>query len=175
MEDGSPLEREALLSTRARTQPDLLREVRAMLAEAARGDGALSAGAGLGALQRLREEDDAHPLSVLQGQYNILRVIGEGGMGIVYEAEQAIPRRRVALKALRAGHGARHALRRFEQEAHILGRLHHPGIAQIYEAGAGDPGRGELAYFVMELVEGPPLTVWARERPLRARVEILIQ
>ena len=159
MEDGSPLERfrqvmtlfeeacalppaerEALLETRARTQPDLLREVRAMLAEAARGDGALSAGAGLGALQRLRGEDDAHPLSVLQGQYNILRVIGEGGMGIVYEAEQAIPRRRVALKALRGGHGARHALRRFEQEAHILGRLHHPGIAQIYEAGPAIPG-----------------------------------
>src|SRR5687767_7078934 len=69
------------------------------------------------------------------GRYRILRVIDEGGMGRVYEAEQAEPRRTVALKVIKHGLASGQLIARFAQEAHALGRLQHPGIAQIYDAG----------------------------------------
>src|SRR6185369_3194337 len=72
------------------------------------------------------------------GRYKVLRVIGEGGMGVVYEAEQEQPRRTVALKVIKSGMATPESLQRFEQEAHALGRLQHPGIAQIYEASTLD-------------------------------------
>jgi len=100
----------------------------------------------------------------LAGHYRIVRLIGEGGMGVVYEAEQTMPRRVVALKAIRSGLIGRQVLRRFVREAHILGRLAHPGIAQIYEAGTvddGTPANAEQAYLVMEYVDGLPLTEYA--------------
>ena len=79
------------------------------------------------------------------GSYRILGIIGEGGMGVVYEAEQDRPHRRVALKVIRPGLAAPTRLRRFEHEAEILGRLQHPGIAQIYDAGVADTGHGAAA------------------------------
>ncbi len=108
-------------------------------------------------------------MPLLTGQYRILRVVGEGGMGIVYEAEQSFPKRRVALKAMRPGMFSRRMLRRFQNEAHILGRLQHPGIAQIYEAGASDPQHPDDAFFVMEFVDGLPLTAWAEQKKLSTR------
>src|SRR5215470_1423590 len=74
------------------------------------------------------------------GQYRILSKIGEGGMGVVYQAEQDHPHRIVALKVVRSGLASSGLLRRFEWESEILARLQHPGIAQIYEAGAADAG-----------------------------------
>ena len=65
-----------------------------------------------------------------------MRPLGEGGMGVVYLAEQESPRREVALKVIRPGTLSAGTLRRFEYEAQVLGRLRHPGIAQVYEAGA---------------------------------------
>jgi WD40 repeat protein/serine/threonine protein kinase len=117
------------------------------------------------------------PVPMLAGQYRIIRVIGEGGMGIVYLAQQARPRRLVALKALRPGTASRHMLRRFEHEAQILGRLQHPGIAQIYEAGAAAAESADQAYFAMEYVSGLPLTEHADERRLdhRQRVELMLR
>ena len=79
------------------------------------------------------------------GHYRIVRVIGGGGMGTVYEAEQEAPNRIVALKVIRAGVASPNLLRRFEHEAQILGKLDHPGIATIYEAGTFDAGEGPLA------------------------------
>ncbi|MEL6397430.1 MAG: protein kinase, partial [Planctomycetota bacterium] len=70
------------------------------------------------------------------GRYRILREIGRGGMGVVYEAEQESPRRRVAVKLIRDSFATEEIRRRFENEANALGRLEHPGIARIYEAGA---------------------------------------
>jgi len=87
------------------------------------------------------------------GAYRILRVIASGGMGTVYEALQDMPRRRVALKVLKAGLTSRQMVRRFAHEAEILGRLRHPGIAQIYEAGV-DRQAGNLPFFAMEFVSG---------------------
>jgi non-specific serine/threonine protein kinase/serine/threonine-protein kinase len=79
---------------------------------------------------------DPQPLPISIGRYRILRLLGEGGMGMVYEAEQDFPQRIVALKVIRAGYATGEMLRRFENETQALGRLQHPGIAQIYDAGA---------------------------------------
>src|SRR5688572_17618698 len=80
----------------------------------------------------------SHPDRI--GPFRILALIGEGAMGIVYEAEQERPRRRVALKIIRPGVATPTMLRRFEHEYEFLGRLQHPGIAQIYQAGVADTG-----------------------------------
>jgi non-specific serine/threonine protein kinase/serine/threonine-protein kinase len=102
----------------------------------------------------------------LRGEYRIVRTIGEGGMGIVFEAEQAFPRRRVAVKALRPGYASTGMLRRFRNEAEFLAKLQHPNIAQIYEAGVAGPDAPDQPYFVMELVRGDSLTSYARKHNL---------
>lgn len=107
------------------------------------------------------------------GAYRIVKEIGSGGMGTVYEAEQDNPPRRVALKVLPASSISRATLRRFEREAELLGRLQHPGIAQVYEAGVHTPqplddAVGPAAalavqpFFAMELVRGVTLHQYAR-------------
>lgn len=111
------------------------------------------------------------------GRYRILGVLGEGGMGVVYRAEQDQPRRPVALKVLRPGVVSPSVLRRFAQEAQTLGRLHHHGIAQVYDAGTFESGSGVQPYFAMELVEGPSLLQYAGERRLgmRERLGLIIR
>jgi tetratricopeptide (TPR) repeat protein len=88
------------------------------------------------------------------GRYKVRRIIGSGGMGTVYEAIQESPRRKVAIKVMRSGVTSRSAMRRFEYESQILGRLSHPCIAQVYEAGTYDDGTGGVPYFAMEYVVG---------------------
>ena len=89
------------------------------------------------------------------GHYHIKRLIGEGGIGAVYEAVQTQPRRTVAVKVLRSGSVSASALRRFEYESQLLARLRHPGIAQVYEAGTHDDGvGGPVPYFAMEYIPG---------------------
>jgi non-specific serine/threonine protein kinase/serine/threonine-protein kinase len=97
------------------------------------------------------------------GHYRLLRLLGEGGMGTVYEAEQDSPRRSVALKTIRPGLVSPALVKRFRQEARILGRLRHPGIAQIYEAGVAEDGQ---FFFAMEFVRGVPLNEYARRQRL---------
>ena len=80
----------------------------------------------------------------LIGDYRILALLGEGGMGTVYKAEQLHPQRIVALKMIRPDLSSDKILRRFKREAEALGRLQHQGIAQIYEAGTADGLRGRL-------------------------------
>ncbi|MHC4427240.1 MAG: tetratricopeptide repeat protein [Planctomycetota bacterium] len=91
------------------------------------------------------------------GRYTIRSVIAAGGMGVVYEAEQEQPHRTVALKVLRHGMGSRAMARRFRQEAEVLGRLRHPGIAQVYDAGTVDEGEGARPWFALELIRGRSL------------------
>ncbi|OWY71399.1 hypothetical protein B7486_12480 [cyanobacterium TDX16] len=88
------------------------------------------------------------------GDFEIVRLIGFGGMGAVYESIQQQPRRRVALKIMRGGLPSAAAIRRFEYEAEILGRLSHPGIAQIYSAGVHTESTATVPYFAMEYVDG---------------------
>ena len=96
------------------------------------------------------------------GEFKILSVLGKGGMGVVYEAEQQNPERRVALKVLRGGRLADEMqLRLFRREAQTLARLIHPNIAALYEAGRTDDG---LSFFTMELVRGEPLDKYVIER-----------
>jgi tetratricopeptide (TPR) repeat protein len=111
------------------------------------------------------------------GRYRIIRLLGEGGMGAVYEAEQDQPRRHVALKVIKAAWASPELLRRFEQESQALGRLHHPGIAQIYEAGSADTGFGLQPFFAMDLIHGKTLVEYAEEHKLntRQRLELMIQ
>ena len=97
------------------------------------------------------------------GRYTILGKLGEGGMGVVWEAEQDRPRRRVALKVMRSGHAVDelHA-KMFQREVETLGRLKHPNIAAIYESGHTEDGRD---FFAMELVRGQTLEAWLAARP----------
>jgi eukaryotic-like serine/threonine-protein kinase len=112
------------------------------------------------------QEGKSAAMPRLRGDYRILRTIGEGGMGVVFEAEQDFPRRRVALKALRPGMASQRMLRRFKNEADFLARLQHPHIAQIYDAGIADEGTPDQAFFAMELVDGQSLTAFATTRRL---------
>ena len=111
------------------------------------------------------------------GAYTVLGKIGQGGMGVVYEAEQAAPRRKVAIKLLHPMTATAESLRRFRREAQLLGRLQHPGIAQIIEASTHDLGRGAQPFFAMELVDGLPLTDYADANALdvRARLALIAQ
>ena len=111
------------------------------------------------------------------GSYRIIRLLGEGGMGAVYEAEQDQPRRRVALKVIKSAWADRELLRRFELESQTLGRLHHPGIAQIYEAGAAETSFGSQPFFAMEIIRGKPLIEYAEAKHLntRQRLALMIQ
>ncbi len=115
------------------------------------------------------------------GRYEIVRLLGEGGMGVVYAARQANPDRTVALKLLSTGRLSPSSLRRFQAEVDALASLHHPGIAHIYEAGTARLGPGgagfEQPYFAMELIEGAPLTEYARRHELdvESRLRLLAQ
>ena len=110
-------------------------------------------------------------------RYRIVRRLGGGGMGIVYEAEQRNPARRVALKVLRTGLVTPEARRRFELEGEALARLDHPGIARIYDAGTYDLAGEAQPFFAMELVDGPALDAWvdARKPTMRARLELFVR
>ncbi|HET8946987.1 MAG TPA: serine/threonine-protein kinase, partial [Candidatus Polarisedimenticolia bacterium] len=118
------------------------------------------------------EDDDAGSLDGrVIGPYKVIREIGRGGMGVVYEAEQTRPRRHVALKVILGGrHVDAMTVRRFEREAESLARLKHPGIAAIYESGRTEEGQH---FFAMELVPGRPLSeVLAESGPAASRAEV---
>ena len=98
--------------------------------------------------------------------YRILGKLGEGGMGVVYEAEQQQPRRRVALKVIRGGEVVDdNRVRMFQREVETLARLKHPNIGAIYESGRTEEGQ---PYFAMELVAGPTLDDFLRARRRRS-------
>ena len=98
------------------------------------------------------EDDDQSPLRI-EG-YRITGRLGEGGMGVVWRAEQVSTGRAVALKVMNvSAFGSRKARARFEREVELTARLEHPGIARLYESGVC---RGAF-YYAMELIEGLPL------------------
>jgi eukaryotic-like serine/threonine-protein kinase len=171
-------EREAALQAACGADPALRAEVEKLLACDAR---LLAAEGRKGFLQsplvRLggRPELSTAPLPPAEGEprlpervgrYRVLRLLGEGGMGTVYEAEQDNPRRTVALKVIRPGLASDSLLKRFAREAQILGRLRHPGIAHVYDAGVAESGQ---PYFAMELIAGVPLDRYADDHGLDAR------
>ncbi|MCL4220861.1 MAG: serine/threonine protein kinase [Phycisphaerales bacterium] len=114
------------------------------------------------------------------GRFRLLSLLGEGGFGMVYEAEQSEPvRRRVALKVIKPGMDSRAVLSRFEAERQALALMDHPCIARVYDGGSTGPESGHpgLPYFVMELVRGDSITTFCdRERlTIERRIELMIQ
>ena len=108
------------------------------------------------------------------GPYKLLEQIGEGGMGVVFMAEQTRPvQRRVALKIIKAGMDTREVIARFAAERQALAMMDHPNIARVLDAGATDTGR---PYFVMELVRGVPITEFCNQNSLsiRGRLELFV-
>ncbi len=99
--------------------------------------------------------------SILKGRYELVERIGEGGMGVVYMAEQEDPvRRKVALKVIKLGMDTKQVIARFEVERQALAMMDHPNIARVHDAGATKNGR---PYFVMELVRGIPITEYCNQ------------
>lgn len=120
------------------------------------------------------------PLPERIGPYRITGIIGEGGMGTVYEAVQRRPQRRVALKVIRGVLATTQAMRRFEREVELLGRLRHPQMAQIYDAGVHHEDANQrlpLPYFALELVNGKPITQYVTENKLTVeeRLRLIIR
>ncbi len=100
--------------------------------------------------------DGTIPTEQFEGKYRILRRLGEGGMGEVFEADQFRPvRRRVALKLVKSGMDSKQVVARFESERQALALMNHPNIASVFDAGETLDGR---SYFVMEYVKGVPIT-----------------
>jgi eukaryotic-like serine/threonine-protein kinase len=124
------------------------------------------------------------PMPARIGSYQIVQELGHGGMGVVYEAEQEFPKRRVALKLIRPELVSPELLKRFTHEAETLGLLQHPGIAQLYQAGLADePGVARQPYIAMELVRGEgegkagqalTLSRYVREHALDTRGKLVL-
>jgi non-specific serine/threonine protein kinase/serine/threonine-protein kinase len=109
-----------------------------------------------GDLERLRFPVGESEIPERIGNYRVLQKLGEGGMGVVYEAEQERPvRRRVALKLVKWGMDTKEVVARFESERQALALMSHPNIATVLDAGATEQGR---PYFAMEFVQGVPIT-----------------
>ncbi len=107
------------------------------------------------------------------GNYKIVEQIARGGMGVVYRAEQHPVRRTVALKVIKPGMDSEQVIARFEAERQALALMDHPNIARVLDAGATSSGR---LYFVMELVDGLPVTEYCEKHrlDLRARLELFV-
>lgn len=179
LDDG---QRESILSQRCNGDSQLESEVRSLLEF----HGKETSEEGFLNPSELREQRAAlEPVDPVRPQtriaeFTIVGKLGEGGMGVVYIAQQERPRRTVALKLIRGGIATSSMIRRFEHEAEALGRLTHSGIAQIFEAGVAplpDGLTGVQPYIAMELVQGPALTDpdLRRQLSLRDRVALIIK
>ncbi len=150
-----PVEKRAELLDAECPDPAVRREVEVLLAADAAAEGFLEGPA-------LERDEDGSGLEI--GPYRLLHKLGEGGMGEVWEAEQVSPvRRRVALKRIRGGMSRADVVARFESERQALAWMSHPNIATVFDAGSDTEGQ---PYFVMELVEGLPITDYCRHRGL---------
>jgi eukaryotic-like serine/threonine-protein kinase len=165
-----PAERSVFLGLACRSDAVLRSRLDELFAASARADGFLE--------DRSRFPTpipDSLPGARRIGPYTLGRLLGEGGMGVVWSAEQDEPiRRTVALKVVKAGMDSAAVLTRFEQEQQVLARMNHPNIAHVLDAGETEDGR---PYFVMELVDGVPIAPYCDGRglPLRDRLELFAQ
>lgn len=171
-----------LIRERAGADAAVAESLRSMLAahmsELASGD---DAGLQASALEAVGAEVEAAgqrmaaatPRSI--GPYEIVRFVAAGGMGAVYEALQHEPRRRVAIKVIRFELLSPSSVKRFEAEGHLLARLRHEGIAQVFAMGRTETPSGVVPYLVLEYVDGTSITAYARENQLDTtkRIELL--
>lgn len=110
------------------------------------------------------------------GEFRIVSVLGRGGMGVVYRAEQEEPKRIVALKVIRESALSKDARRRFQHEVECLAKLNHPGIAKVFAAGVARESGVDLPFFAMEFIEGSPLIQYAERQklPIRERLRLFV-
>src|SRR5215207_10161300 len=143
----SSAEREAYLEDACAGKPELRAQVDSLL-KAHNDVGSFLDGPAFDAQRTAPMEPISEQPGTVIGPYKLLEQIGEGGMGVVYMAEQQQPlRRKVALKVVKPGMDSRQVLARFEAERQALAIMDHPNIAKVFDAGATDSGR---PYFVME-------------------------
>src|SRR3954447_24883078 len=178
MRKGSPQERSAFLDEVCAEHPDLRREIDALLTAHDQAAGflegppvALASGVETSAATAPPPEQ----LGAMIGPYKLLQQLGEGGMGVVFMAEQLRPvRRMVALKIIKPGLDTKSVIARFEAERQALALMDHPNIAKVFDAGATDSGR---PYFVMELVRGVKITEYCDRNSLTTeeRLNLFVQ
>lgn len=171
-----PGQRAAFLEERCSGDPDLRREIAAMLSGQEAAVSWFDAWeGGLAASMPAEVEGQPGPENARVGAYRIVREIGRGGMGAVYLAERADGQfeQQVALKLMRFGLESDHAVRRFLAERQILSRLQHPGIARLLDGGAAADQR---PYFAMEYIDGAPISRYCDERrlPVRERLRLVL-
>jgi eukaryotic-like serine/threonine-protein kinase len=169
-----PADRGAFLDARCGSDPALRRDVESLMSALEIPDSDFLDPGQIPTLDMAAADGPLQPGTSLGG-FLVLHALGSGGMGVVYAAQQDRPRRTAAIKVLRQGFRHPEILRRFEHEAEMLGRLQHPGIAQVYAFQPGD--RATPAHLVMELVAGPPITDYARAQQLStaARVRLFVK
>jgi serine/threonine protein kinase/tetratricopeptide (TPR) repeat protein len=126
-----------------------------------------------GGLGAWSTREESRPLPARIGRYEILRVLGEGGMGTVYEARQDSPRRMVALKVIKLGMDSKPIIARFEAERQALAMMQHPCIARVYDGGTTEQG---MPFFAMEFVGGVPISEYCDQSRLttQQRLELFI-
>ena len=162
----SPDRRAAYLDQACGANQELRREIESLLRAHDASDGFLR-----DQPPRPQATVDYEPISerpgTVIGPYKLMEQIGEGGMGLVFVAEQQHPvRRKVALKLIKPGMDSREVVARFEAERQALALMDHPNIAKVLDAGTTDSGR---PYFVMELVKGMPITDYCDQNQLTTR------
>ncbi len=154
-----------------RPHEDLIRDAREQVASIDHADGTQCL---RDAAAASRKAGETHPPEHV-GPYKIMKVLGEGGMGTVYLAQQEKPvRRRVALKLIKAGMDTRQVVARFEAEQQALALMNHPGIAKVFDVGTTEQGR---PYFTMEHVPGLRITDYCDKQRLttKERLELFMQ
>ena len=168
----SPEERLAFLDSACLGNPGLRAQVESLLTASDQAGSFLESPAP--ALNGTINQPISEQPGTMIGPYKLLQQIGEGGMGVVYMAQQTEPvERRVALKIIKPGMDSRKVIARFEAERQALALMDHPNIAKVLDAGTTNSGR---PYFVMELVKGVPITEYCDEKHLtvRQRLELLL-
>ncbi len=173
IEKPSAKERKAYLDEACRDDPGLREELESLL-EAHENAGGFLKSPLLGLDVTLDTSPIAEGPGTVIGRYKLLEKIGEGGMAVVYMAEQERPlRRRVALKIIKLGMDTKQVIARFEAERQALAMMDHPNIAKVLDAGATETGR---PYFVMELVRGVSITDYCdkNDANTRERLELFI-
>jgi WD40 repeat protein/serine/threonine protein kinase len=171
LERGTAPERAAYVEGACVGRPELLQRVRELIQSHEESRGPLDAPPpGLGATVSVAPLTERPGMKV--GPYKLLQQIGEGGMGVVYMAEQEEPvRRKVALKIIKPGMDSAQVIARFEAERQALSLMDHPNIARVLDAGTTETGR---PYFVMELVHGVPVTNFCDDHKLTPRERLAL-
>ncbi|MEO1246534.1 MAG: serine/threonine-protein kinase [Pseudomonadota bacterium] len=165
-------ERAAFLDDACKDDAELRAEIDALLESHEREDGLPDPTAYLADLA-IDEELATAAAGQRIGAYRIVREVGQGGMGAVYEAEQEQLKRRVALKLIRLGMDTQQVVARFEAERQALAMMNHPNVARVIDAGSTEAGR---PYFIMEFIDGVPITDYcdAKRLDTAQRLELFL-